>query len=74
MQDFRGEPEECALLADEIYEKGYSTLDLVHWVQNDSSLDEYKKMKTVMQFHKIRCEFKNEKLLLFSLLCSLVIR
>lgn len=74
MQDFRGEPEDCALLADEIYEKGYSTLDLVHWVQNDSSLDEYEKMKTVMQFHKIRCEFKNEKLLLFSLLCSLVIR
>lgn len=74
MKSFDGSEESSLQMTENIYEKGYSALDLIHWIQNHCSLDEYQKSKIVMQFHKIRCEFKNEKLLLFTLLFGLTIR
>jgi len=51
-----------------IYENGYSSLDFIEWLKQTSLFSEEKKNEIIMYFHKIKSEFRNEKLLLFTLL------
>ena len=57
-----------------IYEEGYSCIDLIHWIKHRSPFEELDKTELIMYFHKIRCEYKNEKLLLATILCNIHIR
>jgi len=57
-----------------IYEEGYSCMDLIHWIKHSSPFEELDKTELIMYFHKIRCEYKNEKLLLATILCNMHIR
>ena len=56
-------PKEYIELCDTIYENGYSCIDFINWIKK-SPLDEIKKSEIVMYFHKIKSEYRNEKLLM----------
>jgi DNA polymerase III delta prime subunit len=48
-----------------LYEKGYSSLDLIKLIEEDTiKINENKKYDLLITFNKIRKEFRNEKLLI----------
>jgi hypothetical protein len=54
-----------------MYEKGYSGLDLIQLIENPSlfsHLSNEKRFELLFSFHRVRKEFRNEKLLLFFIL------
>lgn len=48
-------------LTNKLYEKGYSGLDLMEYIEN-SSTEEKRKYQLLLTFHKVKKEFRNEKL------------
>jgi hypothetical protein len=57
-------------LVDSLYNAGYSCLDLVEWFKHAPPLVEenIRRSEVVMCFHRIKGEFRCEKLLMFYLL------
>lgn len=51
-----------------LYEKGYSGLDLIEYIDKRQELPLVKKYELLFTFHKIRKEFRNEKLLIMFIL------
>jgi len=49
-----------------IYENGCSSLDVIEWIKQTNQLSELQKYSIIMYFHKIKAEYRNEKLLMFS--------
>ena len=65
-----------ALLCDlsiKLYEKGYSGLDLMSYVEN-LSMERERKYKMLLTFHKVKKEFRNEKLLILFILNFVFLR
>ena len=60
--------EEYILLSNEIYENGYSTIDFIDYLKQTNILSDSIKNEAIMYFHKIKSEYRNEKLLLFTIL------
>ena len=60
------------ILCTKIYEKGYSSLDIVTLLENTKFLDETisleKRYELLICFNRIRREFRNEKLLILFIL------
>lgn len=57
---------------EELYEEGFHCLDLLFYIQNDSfQIEEKKKYEILFQFHKIKKEIRNEKLLMLQLITLL---
>jgi DNA polymerase III delta prime subunit len=54
-------------LSSKLYELGYSCLDVVEWFRNTSVVSEKDKSAIVLCFHKIKSEFRCEKLLMLYL-------
>ena len=52
----------------EIYEKGYSCIDLINYMNHLSQLTGLEKSNMMMCFHKIKSEFRCEKLLMLYML------
>lgn len=52
---------------DKLYEKSYSAIDVMKYIEN-SNIEEDFKWSLLLSFHKIKKEFRNEKLLMFFLL------
>ena len=52
---------------DKLYEKCYSGIDLINYVEN-SNMDAHKKYQFLITFNKIKREFRNEKLLMLFIL------
>lgn len=50
------------------YERGYSCIDLIQWIKITELLTDIQRSKTVMYFHKIKTEYRNEKLLMLCVL------
>ncbi len=48
----------------DIYENGYSCLDVIEYIKNSGKWSEEEKSNIVMCFHKIKAEFRCEKLLI----------
>jgi GTPase SAR1 family protein len=48
-------------LVNKLYEKGYSGLDLIQYIE-ESSLEDEKKYQLLLNFNKFKKEFRNEKL------------
>ena len=67
-------PTEFVTIVSDAYENGLSCMDLMKWIETTDSLEERDRTILNMEFHKIRCEFKNEKMLMFSLCMKLPIR
>jgi GTPase SAR1 family protein len=64
--------EELVLFCKKIYEKSYSALDIIHLLENpkflENKLTTEKRYEMLICFHKIRKEFRNEKLLILFIL------
>ena len=58
-------------ITNKIYENGLSCIDLVDWLRQYSSLESKPRSEVIMYFHKVKYEFRNEKLLMFSLFSHL---
>lgn len=56
-----------------LYEKGYSGLDVLTYIEN-LEMDNLKKNQFLLAFHKVKKEFRNEKLLIVFILNFLFIR
>lgn len=61
-------------LSNQLYEKGLSCMDLIHWVENNDTIEELLKATTVVYFDKIKSEYRSEPLLIFTILDYLFIR
>jgi DNA polymerase III delta prime subunit len=64
--------EELIGLCTKLYEKSYSALDIIHLLENqkflENKLNVEKRYEMLLCFHKIRKEFRNEKLLILFIL------
>jgi len=64
--------EELILLSTKLYEKSYSALDIINLLENNKFLEDKisidKRYEMLLCFHKIRKEFRNEKLLILFIL------
>lgn len=58
---------ELVTISSTLYEMGYSCLDIIEWVKTWSDFTEKKITEIVLCFHKVRSEFRCEKLLLMYL-------
>lgn len=64
--------EECTLVSKKIYEKGYCAIDIIDILENDETvksilpkITDEKRYEILFLIHKVKKEFRNEKLLLF---------
>jgi DNA polymerase III delta prime subunit len=60
--------------SDKIYQKGYSSLDIMNYISNSKKIDGLEKYKLLIFFDKARIEFRNEKLLIFYILTIVLLR
>lgn len=63
-----------ANLANQLYEEGASCLDLVKWIETNSNIDSLTKASSIVCFHKIKSDFRNEKLLILYILDYIFLR
>ena len=69
MNDFmtkKGSPQKISELTSNLYENGYSCIDVIEWI--DEHIDDQTRSKITMEFHKIRKEYRCEKMLTFYIL------
>jgi hypothetical protein len=59
------------ILAEKIYEKGYNALDLMEYIK-DLKINDEKKYEYLVFIQKIKKEFRNEKLLIVTILHFLI--
>ena len=57
-----------------IYEKGYSCIDLIHFLNHHFIMTGLEKSNMMLCFHKIKSEFRCEKLLIFYMLDFIFLR
>jgi DNA polymerase III delta prime subunit len=57
-----------------LYEKGYSGLDLMKYIEQLKTLDEIKKYQMLLVFNKVKKEFRNEKLFILFILNFMLLR
>jgi hypothetical protein len=57
-----------------LYDKGYSSIDLIHYIEKNANIEELKKYEYLITFQKIKREFRNEKTLMLFILYFLVFR
>jgi len=60
--------QELMELAIVLYEKGYSGLDLMSYIEQNKSIPDLKKYQMLLVFNKIKKEFRNEKLFILFIL------
>jgi hypothetical protein len=74
MADFMtktGSPQKISEMASNLYEKGYSCIDVIEWI--DEHTDDETRSKITMEFHKIRKEYRCEKMLMFYMMMIMMI-
>jgi len=59
-------------LAGILYERGYSCLDIIAWLKENSSVADSKKSSIIMHFHNIRKEYRCEKMLMFYVMMEII--
>jgi DNA polymerase III delta prime subunit len=59
---------DLVILVTELYESGYSCLDIITWIKNNSEIEEKEKSAIVLVFYKIKSEYRCEKLLMLYIL------
>jgi len=60
--------------SEKLYERAYSSLDLSRYIEHNTTIDMKRKYGILLCMHKIKKEFRNEKLLLFFMLNFIFIR
>jgi DNA polymerase III delta prime subunit len=66
--------EHITQLASELYESGYSGLDLLSYIEHQRDLAPLKKYQMLLVFNKIKREFRNERLFILYILNILLLR
>jgi hypothetical protein len=66
--------QECMTFIIKLYEKGYSSIDLIRYIEKHANIDELKKYEYLITFQKVKREFRNEKTLMLFILYFLVFR
>ena len=66
--------QECMSFIEKLYDKGYSSIDLINYVEKNANIDELKKYEYLITFQKVKREFRNEKILMLFILYFLVFR
>jgi hypothetical protein len=63
-------------LANELYERAYSSMDLLRWLEgrSESEISPDKKYEKLIAFQKARHEFRNEKLVMLFMLHFMIFR
>jgi hypothetical protein len=61
-------------LANKLYEKSYSGLDLMKYIEQSKELADMKKYQMLLMFNKIKKEFRNEKLFILFILNFMLLR
>lgn len=69
-----GNYQELMELSKILYEKGYSGLDLIKYIEQLKTLDEMKKYQMLLVFNKVKKEFRNEKLFILFILNFMLLR
>jgi hypothetical protein len=59
---------DLVILVSDLYESGYSCIDIIEWIKNDCELEEKEKSAIVLVFYKIKSEYRCEKLLMLYIL------
>ena len=59
---------ETNVMANEVYDDGYSASDVLHVLKSEFSTDDFQKSKVVLLFDKIRSNFRSEPMLISCLL------
>tara|TARA_B100000513_G_C11869530_1_gene175506 strand:+ start:88 stop:909 length:822 start_codon:yes stop_codon:yes gene_type:complete len=60
--------QKCILFVDILYNKGYSGLDIIKIIEENTFQKNKNKFRYLIYFDKIRTEFRNEKLYMFTIL------
>ena len=66
--------QECMSFIVKLYEKGYSSIDLIRYIEKTANIEELKKYEYLITFQKVKREFRNEKILMLFILYFLVFR
>lgn len=61
-------PQQCVLIANEMYENGYSCLDIIRSVKKEFGENSSTYIYLTIHYYKLKAEFRCEKMLMFSLL------
>ena len=61
-------------LSNEMYEEGLSCLDFIYYIRENSNLTELEKSKIIIYFEKIKSQYRNEPMLMFTLFDSIYLR
>jgi DNA polymerase III delta prime subunit len=69
-----GDYQELMELANILYEKGYSGLDLMKYIEQVKNIEEMKKYQMLLVFNKVKKEFRNEKLFILFILNFMLLR
>ena len=64
----------CSDISIEMYEKGFSCIDLMNYITQSDKWDDYKKANIQMCFNKIKSEFRCEKMLMMYMLNFVFLR
>ena len=62
------------ILCENIYEKGFSGLDVIAWIKKTPTIDNKLKANTCVYFDTIRKEYRFEKMLIYTILDYLYLR
>ena len=63
--------EKCLAFAMKLYEKAYSALDIMSYIQHNEQIEHKRKYASLIYFDKVRKEFRNE-ILLMSFIINIV--
>jgi len=60
--------------ADKMYERGYSGLDLLRYIEHDNSISSTRRALLLITFHKVKAHFRNERLYILFMVNFILIR
>ena len=66
--------QEIMTITNNIYEKGYSGLDLMKYVEQDKTIKDIKKYQMLLVFNNIKKEFRSEKLFILFIINFMLLR
>lgn len=61
-------------LSNKLYEKGYSGLDLMSYIDNSREIEDLQKYQMLLVFNKIKKDFRNEKIFMLFILNFILLR
>jgi DNA polymerase III delta prime subunit len=61
-------------LSNKLYERGYSGLDLMNYIDNSKEIEDLQKYQMLLVFNKIKKDFRNEKIFILFILNFMLLR